>query len=120
MFLSCGIDIVSVRRIEEILDRYGDRFLKKVFPEGVEYCYKKRKGEFAGCIAARFALKEAVIKALSSIGKEVGFTDITITGGGKNLIINIKNCKELKFIYSISHEKEFAIAIVNILNRKAP
>ncbi len=114
MLLSCGIDIVSVRRIEEILDRYGDRFLKKVFPEGVEYCQKKRKGEFAGCIAARFALKEAVIKALSSIGKEVGFRDITVTGGGKKLAINVKGCEELKFIYSISHEREFAVAVVNV------
>ncbi len=119
MLISCGIDIVSVKRIERTLDRYGDRFLKKVFPEGVEYCQKKRKGEFAGCIAARFALKEAVIKALSSIGKEVGFRDITVTGGGKKLAINVKDSKELKFIYSISHEREFAIAVVNVVKTEA-
>jgi holo-[acyl-carrier protein] synthase len=115
MLLSCGIDIVSVKRVEELLERYGNRFIRKVFPEGVEYCQKRRKGEFAGCIAARFALKEAVIKALSSIGKEVGFRDITVTGGGKNLVINVKDCEELKFIYSISHEREFAAAVVNVV-----
>ncbi|ADY73555.1 Holo-(acyl-carrier-protein) synthase [Desulfurobacterium thermolithotrophum DSM 11699] len=118
MLLSCGVDIVSIKRVEKLLERYGDRFIKKVFPEGIEYCYQKRKGELAGCIAARFALKEAIIKALSGIEKKVTLSEIVIIGGGKNLEVKLKNHKEIQLIYSISHEKDYAVAMVNVIKLK--
>jgi len=115
MLIACGVDIVSVRRVEELLKRYGERFTRKVFPEGLDYCYKRRKGELPGCIAARFALKEAVIKALSQVGKKVNFRDISIKGGGRSLKLEVKGCENFNFLYSISHEREFAVAVVNVL-----
>jgi holo-[acyl-carrier protein] synthase len=115
MVVACGIDIVSVRRIERLFETYGEKFLYKVFPEKVDYCFKKRKGEFFGCIAARFALKEAVIKAFSQLGKNLTFRDITIEGGGRGLKVHVKKEKGYRLVYSISHEKEFAIAVVNVL-----
>ncbi|MEO2068359.1 MAG: holo-ACP synthase [Desulfurobacteriaceae bacterium] len=115
MAVACGIDIVSVRRIERLFETYGERFLYKVFPEKVDYCFKKRKGELFGCIAARFALKEAVIKAFSQLGKNLTFRDIAIEGGGKGLKVQVKKEKEYRLVYSISHEREFAIAVVNIV-----
>ncbi|TCK04026.1 holo-ACP synthase [Phorcysia thermohydrogeniphila] len=117
MLVSCGVDIVSVKRVERLLDKYGERFIRKVFPEGIDYCFKKRKGELAGCIAARFALKEAVIKAFASIGKRISFKDIVICGGGSHLTLKVKNFEDLKLLTSISHEKEYAVAIVNVLQK---
>ncbi len=119
MLLSCGIDIVSVKRVERLLNKYGKRFIRKVFPEGVDYCFKKRKGEVAGCIAARFALKEATVKALSSVGRKVSFKDIVIFGGGSSMSLKVKNCNDLRFVFSISHERDYAVAVVNVL-RSAP
>lgn len=117
MLLSCGVDIVSVKRVERLLDRYGERFIKKVFPEGVDYCFKKRKGELAGCIAARFALKEATLKALYPLGRQPRFRDICISGGGASISIKVKGCEDLVFLFSISHERDYAVAIVNLLRR---
>ncbi len=114
MILSCGVDIVSNKRIDDILNKWGVRFLGKVFPEGVDYCYKKRVGEITGCIAARFALKEAIIKAVSTMGVNITFSDIVIENGGKDLNVFVKDLP-YKLLYSISHEKEYSIAFVNII-----
>ena len=117
LLLSCGIDIVSVKRVERLLDKYGERYIRKVFPEGVDYCFKKRKGELAGCIAARFALKEATVKALSLAGKAVRFSDIQILGGGNSISLKVKNCNDFKLVFSISHERDYAVAFVNVLQQ---
>jgi len=121
MVLGVGVDIVSVKRIERLIDRFGERFLKRVLPEGYDYCLKKRKGELPGCIAARFALKEATVKALSQAGYKAGIRDVTVKGGGKELSLSVKNLSpRLKFLYSISHEREFAVAVVNVIELQSP
>ena len=63
MTLFCGIDIVEVERVKGLYGEFGKKFLDKIFPESLEYCFKKKKKEFWGCIAGRIALKEALIKA---------------------------------------------------------
>ena len=115
MLLSCGVDIVSVERVERIVKRYGDRFLSRVFPEGLEYCLGRKN--FSACVAARFALKEAVVKAMTALNCSVRFSDIIITGGGKNIGLTVKGHKNLKFLFSISHERDYAVAVVNITER---
>ncbi|WP_456397244.1 holo-ACP synthase [Desulfurobacterium sp.] len=117
MIVACGVDIVSNKRIENTLKRWGNRFIKKVFPEGVEYCFHKRRGEIAGCIAARFALKEAVIKAFSYINISLRFEDIVISGGGKHLDVKV-SVEGYRILFSISHEREFSVAFVNILREE--
>ena len=112
MKLLVGIDIVENDRIKEI--KSLEKFLNKIFPEGLSYCKENRIGEFYGCIAARFALKEAFIKAFSKLDIKIFFSDIKIISGGKNLkvefseklqnILKEKNIN-LKFDFSISHEK---------------
>ncbi len=114
MLLATGVDIVSVERIERLLKEFGDRFIKRVFPEGIGYCFEKRKGELVGCIAARFALKEAVIKACSSVGRDISYGDVEILGGGKSINLKVKGCEEISFKFSISHERAFAVAVVNL------
>ncbi len=119
MIVGLGIDIVSIKRIEDIYKRFGNRFIRKVFPEGIDYCFKKRKGEFYGCIAARFALKEATIKALSQVGIQVGFKDVSILGGGRRIKLKLRRRIEGKeLLFSISHEREFAVAVVNVVKRE--
>lgn len=60
-----GVDIVSVPRIMEVVGRHGDRFLGRVFtPDEVEYA--RAGGVLAERLAGRFAVKEAVLKALGT------------------------------------------------------
>ena len=119
MKLLVGIDIVENDRIKEI--KSLEKFLNKIFPEGLSYCKENRIGEFYGCIAARFALKEAFIKAFSKLDIKIFFSDIKIISGGKNLkvefseklqnILKEKNIN-LKFDFSISHERKYSVATV--------
>jgi holo-[acyl-carrier protein] synthase len=65
MILGTGIDIAEVHRIRESVERFGDRFLRRVFTEReVRYCEKKVT-RFES-YAARFAAKEAGMKALGT------------------------------------------------------
>lgn len=65
MILGTGVDIAEVPRIRESIERFGDRFLRRVFTEGeVRYC--ERKVTRYESFAARFAAKEAGMKALGT------------------------------------------------------
>ena len=63
--IGTGIDATEIKRIAEAIERYGDRFLKRVFTAG-EIAYCQRKRDFASSFAARFAAKEAAMKALGT------------------------------------------------------
>jgi holo-[acyl-carrier protein] synthase len=65
VILGIGNDIVDIRRIEQTLDRYGDRFLLRVFTE-VERVKSDRRAQRAASYAKRFAAKEACAKALGT------------------------------------------------------
>lgn len=65
MIVGTGVDITEVTRVQEAINRYGERFLRRVFtPAEVEYCGSKRNS--AERLAARFAAKEAALKALGT------------------------------------------------------
>jgi holo-[acyl-carrier protein] synthase len=65
MLVGTGIDIVEIGRIALSIQRYGDRFLEKIFTaEEIAFC--RRKKNFAESFAARFAAKEAGAKALGT------------------------------------------------------
>jgi holo-[acyl-carrier protein] synthase len=61
---SVGIDLVEVPRIKDAIKRYGDRFVSRVFLLGNQYCNSKINPELS--FAARFAVKEAVFKAVGT------------------------------------------------------
>ena len=63
MIYGIGVDLVKVARIERILERFGDRFLDRVFTER-EIAYCRGKAWAASALAMRFAAKEAFSKAL--------------------------------------------------------
>lgn len=60
-----GIDATDIRRIEASIERWGDRFIGRVFTAG-EIAYCRRKRDSASSFAARFAAKEAAMKALGT------------------------------------------------------
>src|ERR1700740_1689326 len=65
MLLGTGIDIIEIDRIAQSIDRFGSRFLHRIFAPG-EIAYCNRKKNAAESYAARFAAKEAGAKALGT------------------------------------------------------
>ncbi len=74
-----GIDLVECSRLQDIIDRHGDRFLNRIFTPGeLAYCCgRKRRIEH---LSARFAAKEAVMKVLGSgWSNGIRWTDIEVS-----------------------------------------
>ena len=119
--LGVGIDLVECARIQHSLDRFGDRFLHRVFTEG-EIAYATSMKVPAKHLAARFAAKEAVSKAFGTgIGKAMGWRDIDVRkkpsgepflvleGGAKDLAAQrgVKNA-----LITLSHTDNHAVAMI--------
>jgi holo-[acyl-carrier protein] synthase len=76
--LGIGIDLVDCDRIENSIERFGDRFLQRVFTAG-EIAYSQSMKFPARHLAARFAAKEALSKAFGTgIGKSMGWRDLDV------------------------------------------
>jgi holo-[acyl-carrier protein] synthase len=70
MIVGTGIDLIEIQRISASIERYGMRFLERIYTPGeIAYCQRKRRNA-AESFAARFAAKEAAAKAL---GTGIGF-----------------------------------------------
>lgn len=119
--LGIGVDLASISRIGESIERYGDRFLRRVFhPCEVEFSQKRKKNiEF---LASCFAVKEAALKAIGDFpGRGVDWSEIYITHEktGKP-VLHIEGragtiCQEKgvrKTHLSISHDGDMAVAVV--------
>ena len=77
MRLATGIDLIEIDRLQGIIRRYGDRFLQRVYtPREL-----KEVGHLPASLAARFAAKEAVSKALGTGIGPVGWCEIEILRG---------------------------------------
>ncbi len=78
MILGTGIDIVETKRISETLERFGERFLNRIFHDAeVTYARTMKKTDLH--LAARFAAKEAISKAFGTgIGEQLGWKDMEI------------------------------------------
>lgn len=78
MIVGSGIDLVEIARIQKSVDRYGQRFLDRVFTQS-EQAYCLRKKNAAESLAARFAAKEAAAKALGTgISNGVAWREIEV------------------------------------------
>ena len=70
MQIKSGIDIIEVERIKSSIDEMGDNFLNRVYTENeIQYCESKKKNKYQS-YAARFAVKEATFKAVSTLIKD--------------------------------------------------
>lgn len=121
MILGIGIDIVDVRRIESIIFRWQERFLRRIFTDlEIRYCNNKKNP--AQRFATRYAAKEAYFKALYPKGTEgISFLDIEVVDEkGKRPTINfygkVKNDVEAAKVKNtflmISHDGNYGIANV--------
>lgn len=116
MIMGIGTDIIEVSRIESAINKYGQKFLDKMFTKKEQaYCkaFRQSSRNFAG----RFAAKEAVVKALGTgLSKGLNWTDVEIINDeqGKPILIlseNIRMHFNDPLIYlSISHCHEYATA----------
>src|SRR5918993_1589912 len=80
--IGIGIDATDLPRVADLVERYGDRFLRRVFTEGeIAYCTKRR--DPVPHLAGRFAVKEAAMKALGT-GQSRGvlWKDIEVVRAG--------------------------------------
>ena len=78
MIYGVGTDIVSIKRIQEILDKNRDGFINRVLTEHERALFANKADSAAFC-AKRFAAKEAFSKALGTgIGRVVSFQDLTV------------------------------------------
>jgi holo-[acyl-carrier protein] synthase len=103
-----GIDIVDIARITKAIERYGDRFLEKVFTAN-EIKYAKGKRRIGETLAGHFAAKEAFIKA---VGKSLPWKDIEVHHEEGKPYIMFQG--ERYNGVSISHERTYAVAIATI------
>ena len=116
MNMRTGVDIVEISRIQEVLERHGERFLQRVYTEREIERYAKRTNS----LAARWAAKEAVAKALGCGIGEIGWTDIEILDEEGAPRVQLHGnaamlAAELGLVgwsISLSHTAEVAIAFV--------
>lgn len=123
MILAVGIDIVEVSRIKKALDRFGNKFVERLFnPTEISYCCGKILA--AECLAGTFAAKEAFLKALGTgIRDGINWLDMEVVrqkGYPPNMKVSgrAREAMEKKggstVLLSISHDGGLAIATVLI------
>lgn len=121
MIVGTGIDIAEVPRIAAAIERYGERFLKRVFTSAeIQYCESKvnRTERYA----ARFAAKEAGLKAIGTGWKRgVGWHEVEVRRepGGRPTVVFSGKAGEFaarlgvrRALLSLSHTAQYAIAQV--------
>lgn len=124
MFSSVGLDIQSISGIKRYIEK-GDNFINRVFTKDeIDYCNKYRKKEQH--FAARWAAKEAFLKALGTGIQGCNLTDISIRHNkhGKPFLSLKGNAKKLinemnyDIQLSLSHSDDYSAAVVLIINKK--
>jgi holo-[acyl-carrier protein] synthase len=118
--LGTGIDLVENDRMRETLGRWGERFKDRVFHPG-EQAYCNSKADPPSHYAARFAVKEAVTKAIGTgIGPHIGWLDMEVmrneeTGApsvrfGPQVAQMVSERRIREVLISLSHTRNYAVA----------
>jgi holo-[acyl-carrier protein] synthase len=121
MVIGVGTDVIEIARIAQSIDRFGDRFLDRVFtPREIAYC--RRKKNAAESFAARFAAKEAGAKALGTgISQGVSWLEMEVnreSGGRPTLQLTGRAAQRAGRLgiagisLSLTHSKDIALAVV--------
>ena len=125
MIDSVGIDLVEIQRIEEAINRYGARFTDRVFtPWEIQYCRSKINPMLS--FAGRFAVKEAVFKAVGTgFAEGVKWRSVEVVNDsrgqpevrlGKTIRDHIGD-RDIRI--SLSHTRDHAVAVAILLKDKA-
>ncbi len=122
MIYGVGVDIIRIKRMEKAVEKWGRAFLERVFTEEeLRYCMKE-KVSYAS-LAARFAAKEAFIKALKgkkglrfkeieTLNDQNGTPYLILHGNTKRIFDEI--LKRGRCHLSISHDTDYAVGMVVI------
>lgn len=117
-----GIDIVKNERIKKAVERFGDKFLYRIYTQKeLEYCTQQKS--FYECLSARWACKEAVLKTFyQKFGIMLRFSQIEVLGDrGKPAKVNIlrddikRLLEGISLYVSISHERDYSVAVAFIV-----
>ena len=103
-----GTDIVDINRFRKKEYNKNKNFYEKIFTKSeIKYClsFKNNSEHFAG----KFAIKEAIKK---SIKEKISFKEIVTTHNNSKPNITLKKKLNYRFVVSVSHERDFAIAMV--------
>ena len=115
--IAVGVDIIEIDRIEQATVSWHDSFLKRIYTEAE----LESSGNKPSSLAARFAAKEAVMKALSTGAKGISWKDIEVLSNNDGApFVRLygrayDKAKEIgisAFSISMSHSKQYAIAMV--------
>ena len=125
MKLTTGVDIIEIPRIRQVLERYGERFLERVYTSGeIAYCRGRPPN-----LAARFAAKEATMKALGTGVRGVGWKDIEVVrqeSGAPSIRLHGRAERRAERLgvreisLSLSHSEDYAVAFVVIQCQHQP
>ena len=121
--IGIGLDATDLARVSQLLTRYGDRFLRRVFTEGeIAYCTRRR--DPVPHLAGRFAAKEAAMKALGTgHGRGVLWKDVEVVrvGGPPQLRLHggaaarATSLQVRRTLVTITHAETIALAQVTLL-----
>jgi holo-[acyl-carrier protein] synthase len=121
MIVGIGVDLVETARIQESIDRHGDRFIRRLYTPG-EIDYSEKFKNRAERFAARFAAKEAAFKALGTGWREgLRWLDVEVANqaSGKPELVLHGRAEEIarslgvsRRSISISHADHYAVAQV--------
>jgi holo-[acyl-carrier protein] synthase len=121
MVIGIGIDIIEIDRVRESVEKFGDRFLNKIYTQKeLDYCLKK-KYKYQH-LAARFAAKEAVYKALATgWDEDVSWQNIEISNEPNGMPVVTLQGKLKKFLsknkelkISMSHSRDYVACMAII------
>jgi holo-[acyl-carrier protein] synthase len=114
-----GVDLARIPRLRQIVARWEDRFLRRVFTEE-EIAYCRRRRDPIPHLAARFAAKEATLKALGtglSMGVSWREMEVRREGGGAPTMVLHGRCRALALakggrhvLLSLTHDGDYALA----------
>ncbi|HKL12222.1 MAG TPA: holo-ACP synthase [Halanaerobiales bacterium] len=122
--IGLGVDILEVKRIKDLIDKQGDKFLTRIFtPKEINYCQSKKRA--LESFAVRFSAKEAFIKAIES-DYNIAYKSIEIDkkenkkpkvnlSGKALLAAEEKNVTDI--LISLSHEKNYVTANIILKGR---
>ena len=116
MIVGLGSDLMDIRRIQESLDRFGERFTNRVFTE-VERARSERKPDRAASYAKRFAAKEACSKALGTgISRGVYWRDmgvVNMPSGKPTMKLTNGAARALARLVPAGHEPHIHLTITD-------
>ena len=106
--IGIGIDMVEIKRFEDKPFKNNVSFYKKNFHESeIKYCLDHKNS--AQHFAAKFAIKESVIK---SVNKKISFLNILTDHKNSKPVVKLLENSSYNFLVSVSHEKLYAVAVV--------